>query len=402
MHLPFVRPNAERVTSARTESAMIASGYFWLYAGVGAFVPYTALYYQHLGFGGVGLGVLMALPAIAAALTGPFWGAFADATAAHRLILRIVPLIAAVMTLLLSRITEFVPFLLALGVMSFAMVPVASLWDSYAVSAGERGGASFGSLRIFGSIGFTVMVLFTGELMANGMSRRFLYAYAIAHVLTSASTLLLPRLAERRPRRLMDGLGEIVRRRPYLLLLVVAYLIASGVAMINNFLGIHIKGLGGGTDIVGLAFAISAVSELPIIGFGTWIMKRIGARRMVYIALVAYIVRFTVLTSAPSAEWVLVAQVFHGVSFGMFLVASISLAHRLGGKENAATAQALLATMSFGFGNITGSLLGGVLLDLIGTTWMYVGVVGVMIIALAIWTVGNLRLGRDAYEPEPA
>lgn len=399
MRLPSIRPGGDGATSARTESAMIASGYFWQYAGVGAFMPYTALYYQHLGFSGLGLGLMMALPPIATALTGAFWGAFADSRSVHRVILRTVPLIAALAALLLSRVTEFLPFLLVLGVLALAIVPIPSLLDSYAVSAKERGGASFGFLRVFGSLGFIVMVLFAGELMADGVSRRFLYAYAIALVLTSASTLLLPRLADRHSRRLLDGIDEIRRRKPYLLLLLVAYLIASGVTMINNFLGIHIRGLGGGTDIVGFAFAVSAVSELPVIGFGAWIMQRLGPRRMIYVALAAYIVRFTILTAAPTAEWVLVAQAFHGASFGMFLVASINLAHRLVGKENAATGQALLGTMSFGFGSITGSILGGVLLDMIGTTWMYAGVVGVMISALAIWTIGNLRLARDAFEP---
>jgi MFS transporter, PPP family, 3-phenylpropionic acid transporter len=236
-------------------------------------------------------------------------------------------------------------------------------------------------------------------LMSGGMSNRFIFAYAGAHLLTSASTLMLPKLAERKPRRLFDGLGEIRKRKPFLLLLLVAYLIASGVAMVNTFLGIHIRGLGGGTDIVGIAFAVAAVSELPIIGFGSWILKRLGPQRMIVIALVAYIVRFVLLASAPSAEWVIVAQLFHGVSFGTFLVASINLAHRAVGQENAATAQALLGAMSFGFGSITGAMVGGVLLDAVGTTRMYTGIVGLMVVALVVYVVGTARLGKDSYEP---
>lgn len=379
---------------------MIGSGYFWFYAGIGAFTPYAALYYQHLGFSGLQLGVLTALPALMTALGGTLWGAFADSRAAHRAILRTVTLLAAIVTLSLSQITGYLPFLVTLGIMAFVLVPVPSLWDSYAVSASERGGASFGILRIFGSLGFTVMVLATGSMMSGGMSNRFLFAYAAAHVLTFSATLLLPRLSERRPRRLFDGIGEIRRRKPYLLLLLVAYLIASGVSVINTFLGIHIDRLGGGTEVVGVAFAVAAITELPVIGFGMRIMRRIGAPRMVIIALVAYIIRFSLLTLAPSAEWVVAAQLFHGISFGMFLVASVNLAHRIVGPENAATAQALLGTMSFGFGAITGSLVGGTLLDVIGTTRLYGGVVGVMVIALVVYVVGSRALERQAFEPD--
>lgn len=388
-----------RTAHARRESVMIGSGYFWFYAGIGAFTPYAALYYDHLGFSGIELGALIALPAALAAFTGPFWGAFADARAMHRNILRVVPLVAAAVALVLSQVTGYLPFLLILALMAFMMVPVPSLWDSYAVSAADRGGASFSTLRIFGSLGFMGMVLATGALMSGGMSNRFFFAYAAAHLLTWASSLLLPRLGERRPRRLFDGISAVRRQKPYVLLLVVAYLMATGMSMFNNFLGIHIEGLGGGTGILGVAFAVAAISELPVFALGTRIMERVGPRRMVTIALGFYVLRFSLLTLAPTAEWIVVAQLFHGVSFAVFLVASVNLAHRLVGAENAATAQAMLGSMSFGFGNITGSLVGGALLDVVGTRWLYTGVIGILVVALAVYVIGNRALAPDAFEP---
>jgi predicted MFS family arabinose efflux permease len=148
-----------------------------------------------------------------------------------------------------------------------------------------------------------------------------------------------------------------------------------------------------------VAFAAAALSELPVFFFGTRIMARLGASRMVTIALMFYIIRFSLLTLAPTAEWIVLAQLFHGVSFAMFLIASVNLAHRLAGVENAATAQALLGSMSFGFGNITGALVGGALLDVIGTRWLYTGVIGILMIALTVYVIGNRAIERDSYEP---
>lgn len=390
---------AERAHSPRGESVTISSGYFWFYAGIGAFVPYLVLYYRDLGWSGLQLGLLTAIPALMASLTAPFWGVIADSFGAHRAIMRIVLLVAMTVTLLLAQVTSYLPFLLLLAVLSLSTVPIPALWDSYAVSAAERGGASYGTLRVFGSLGFISVVLLLGGMMSGGVSNRFLYAYAVCHILTWLSTLLLPPLGERRPRKLLDGLKAIRTRKPFLLLLLVAYLIAVGMTTLNLFLGVHVRELGSGTGIVGTAFATSALSELPIIGFGTWIMTRIGARQMVVIALIAYIVRFAILGLAPDAAWVIVAQVFHGVSFGGFLVASVTLAHRAAGPENAATAQALLGTMSYGFGNITASLIGGSLVDLVGTRAIYLGVVGLMGLALLVFLLGGRMLGRDQFEP---
>lgn len=387
------RLTPEMTGPARKESGMIATGYFWFYAGVGAFVPYAALYYQDLGFSGLKLGILTALPALGSSLTGPFWGILADTWSAHREILRVVLAVATIVTLALAQVVTYVPFLILLAILAFALVPVPSLWDSYAISAVERGGAPYGTLRIAGSLGFTCVVLIMGLVMDDGMTSAFIYVYAFCHAMACLAAFFLPKKAERQPRRLMDGIDAVRRQPNYLLLLLVAFLMSTGYAMLSMYLGLHVRSLGGGTEIVGTAFATSAISELPIIGFGTWILMRVGGRRMVIVSLLAYAVRFALLGFTHTPEFVIAAQALHGLSFGMFLVASVTLAHRLVGSEHSATAQALLGTMSFGFGSITGSLVGSILIDRVGTSAMYQGVSVVMLLTLAtyVWADRSLR-----------
>jgi len=387
---------------ARSESITIGAGYFWYYAGVGAFVPFNALYYRSLGFSGLEVGVLTALPAIATAFLGPVWGILADTFGIHHHILRAVLLAAAGIVLLLTGITSFVPFMIVLAMLAMVIVPVPGLWDSYAVSAVERGGAPYGVLRIFGSIGFTAMVLTMGRVMAGDLNTVFMFAYAACFLVTVAVAWRLPALGERQPRRLLDGLQAVSHSAPYRLLLLVAFLISVGYTTLNIFLSMHIESLGGDTSIAGVAFATSAMSELPVIGFGAYILKRIGARNVIFVALCVYIVRFGLLGFATGTHMVLLAQLMHGLSFGMFLIASVTLAHRLVGRENAATAQALLAMVSVGMGSITGSLLGGVAIDYASTSLMFRVVMLTMSLALVIFFVGTRRISRSAYDPPAA
>lgn len=385
-------------TASKRSTWLLTSGYFWFFAGIGAFTPYVALYYRDLGFSGLQLGILTSLPSIATALTGPLWGALADSLAIHRKILRVVLVIAALMALLATQAATFVPFLFIIGVVAVSLVPIPALLDSYAVTIGERVGRSFGSFRVWGSIGFIVVVLVMGQVMAGGISSRFLVAYAICIVMTWASMFTVPKLFERRPRPLLDGLHSIKRNRPFLLVLLVAYLLASGMGVVHAYLGIHIRELGGGADLVGIAYAAAGISEIPVVAFGGWLMARMGAHRLVIVALVMYSVRFVALGFVGSPSWVIAAQTLHGLTFGAFMVASVTMAHRLVGRENAATAQALLGTMSFGFGAITGSLGGGALLDVVGTTMIFRGVAGLMLIALTVYIVGNRIVGADQCE----
>ena len=88
-------------------------------------------------------------------------------------------------------------------------------------------------------------------------------------------------------------------------------------------------------------------------------------------------------------------QLLHGLSYGIYLMASVTLAHRVAGREQAATAQALLTAVSFGLGTITGSLVGGAFLDSLGTTGLFRGAAVVVLVTLAILLVGNRTIGLE-------
>lgn len=377
----------------------VRSGYFWFYAAIGAFTPFISLYYRDLGMTGLQLGVLMALPALWTAFTGPLLGAIADSMAIHRTMLRVVLVAAAAIAMIATRPTKFAALLVLMSILAFSLVPVPSLLDSYAVNVAERVGTSYGSLRVWGSIGYTVMVLVMGELLGERVTSRFLVAYASCLLIAWVSVFGLPHLAERRSRPLLDGLQAVRTSKPFLLLLLVAYLLASGYAVISSFLGIHIQELGGTTGQVGLAYALSAVTEFPILFFSGWILTRIGSRRVLLIALCFYVVRFAILSFAPSPAWIIMAQLFHGLTFGAFLIASVTLAHRLVGRDNAATAQAVLGTMSFGFGSITGSLIAGALLDQVSTYTIFRGITVLMVVTVVIFVVGSRVIATEENEP---
>lgn len=120
---------------------------------------------------------------------------------------------------------------------------------------------------------------------------------------------------------------------------------------------------------------------------------------MIFIALAVYAVRFALLGFAPTTSFVLIAQALHGLSFGMFLIASVTLAHRLVGRQHAATAQALLAMVSMGLGSIIGSFSGGIAIDYMSTSTIYRVVALMMATTLAIFFIGTRRISRDAYDP---
>src|SRR5215203_4577994 len=84
-----VRANKAGAADWRRAGRWVSSGYFWIFGGTGALLPFTALYYRDLGFSGWQVGVLASLPALGVALSGPIWGAYSDSRSKHRFVLRV-------------------------------------------------------------------------------------------------------------------------------------------------------------------------------------------------------------------------------------------------------------------------------------------------------------------------
>jgi PPP family 3-phenylpropionic acid transporter len=380
-------------------SNSVRAGYFWAFAAVGAFGPFTTIYYRELGFSGLEVGVLAALPALCIAFTGPIWGSIADALSAHRVLIRNAISLAALIALAVTRATTFVPILILIGLLALATTPVASFLDGYAVAIGERLGPSYGSLRVWGSIGYTAAVFTVGRIMGDQVDRTFIVAYAACWAVTLLTTIGLPRLGERHARPLFSGFGAFRRNRPLMVLLATSYLVTSATAILNGFLGIRIKELGGGASLVGVAIALGAISELPVLAFGSWFLRRIGAPNLIAIAIAVYSLRLAVYGLITAPSWILPFQALHGLSYGAFLTASVLLAHRFAGREHAATAQTLLGAFSFGLGSITGSLVGGALLDAVGSAWLFRGAAMLMIMTLVAYLLFKHMLDPEEVGP---
>jgi PPP family 3-phenylpropionic acid transporter len=374
----------------------VGGGYFWYYAGIGAFVPFLALYLRELGYSGVQVGVLTALPSVGVAIGGPLIGAVSDARGVHRWVLRIGLAAGISLAAVAATLESFAAVFLVMAALALAVAAVPSMMDSYAVAASERIGRSYGAMRVWGSVGYMLAVLIVGRLMGDDVTSLVFLGYAACIGAALLTVAALPRLSERRSQPLLSGIAGVGRNRSLAVLLAVAFLISTGAAVMNIYLGLHLEGIGGTASLIGVAFAVSAASELPVVAFGGWFLGRLGPFRLAALAIAVYAARFAAFSLITVPEWVLAVQLFHGLSYGAFLMASVTLAHRLAGREQAATAQALLTAMSFGFGAIVGSFLAGALLDRIGTDGLFAGAAALMLVTLGVLIGGNRIVGIDS------
>ncbi len=103
-------------------------------------------------------------------------------------------------------------------------------------------------------------------------------------------------------------------------------------------------------------------------------LPRFGLRHLFLFSLALTTLRWILIALFPQELSLLViAQVLHMASFGMYHAVAIQLIHRYFVGRNQGRGQALYSSLSFGAGGAVGSLLSGYLWDTAGAQLVYLG-----------------------------
>jgi PPP family 3-phenylpropionic acid transporter len=125
-------------------------------------------------------------------------------------------------------------------------------------------------------------------------------------------------------------------------------------------------GLGAQEGTIGLAWSLSALSEVPVMLLAGIMISQIGANGLLQVAFITYAVRWFAYSSIQSPAWVLPVQLLHGLSFASFQVGGVTFINERTPKGMRTTSQAIFNTVSYGLGPILGAMIGGYFYDTVG------------------------------------
>jgi hypothetical protein len=117
--------------------------------------------------------------------------------------------------------------------------------------------------------------------------------------------------------------------------------IASGIHF--TYLFLFLQSLGGTEFLMGLSLTVTCAAELPFFFWSEHLLKRLGARGVMYLSLMCYAVRLMYYSFLTNPWAVLPSELLHGVTFGAYWSAGISLASSTAPPALSATAQGLFS-----------------------------------------------------------
>lgn len=176
-----------------------------------------------------------------------------------------------------------------------------------------------------------------------------------------------------------DNIGFLRRYDRFIPFLIGAAFLFMFHTVINNFLAQILRPLGGTDGDLGVSLTIAAVAELPaFLGF-SFIVSKINTRSLMKIAGFIYALRSIIFLFATSVWMINVGQVFQGLTFAVFIPASVYYINEIMREKDRVKGQTFVTAMGT-LGGFFGNVIGGRLLDISGVFAMLLfGVIGAVI-----------------------
>ena len=335
------------------------------YMVVSTFMPYMTAYYRSLGFSMMQVGVLASVGSICAILVQPLWSNLSDRIGNRRIVLRIL-LAGSFFTVLLYLLPRtFWGLLVVVTLFQAFFTAVMPVHDAISLTYCNQRGKSYAFVRSGGTIGYTILVFFTGRLAGEttvGMSSLFIMA-AGGFLLMLILTRFMPQDGNGVANRRLASVGTLLRNRRLVLFLLYAFAYQLGFVFIYSFGPINIRNLGMSNQHIGYSMAIAAVSELPVLLFIDKVLKRHSPARIMLLSGFVLAIRLMLTAVATDFADIALAYSLHGLCYMTSFYCGIQFINREVPAELKASGVGLLSLIQVGFASIFSSIGGGWLSD---------------------------------------
>ncbi|MCA9994100.1 MAG: MFS transporter [Anaerolineales bacterium] len=363
------------------------------FAGVGIFFPYIALYLNSIGLSGAQVGLLLALVPLTAFVAQPLWGMAMDINHQHRLALVFACVSVCVVMLVYASVTQFWLLVPLTILHALLMAPLQILVTALALEHLARQGSKtgFGSLRLWGSIGFAISTFGIGALFVDaGTVWWILPLYAVGNLILGVIAYTFPDADVHGPTSWREGLGLLRQERPFLWFLLGLLLLGMTLGIVNNYISVYLVDIGGAGWMIGAALAISALCEVPLLAKVQSFIDRWGVRPMLLIGAAVLPLRWFLFAINRVPLAVLPIQATHSIAMMSLLVVAVLYVDRLLEPRWRTSGQALYTSSLHSVGPGIGLYLGGLIYGSYGiqTVWFFslgVALVGVGILVYAIY-----------------
>ena len=377
---------------------MFVQGCFWMNYCVAT--GFISLYLLGEGVSNTTIGIITALFGIISAILQPILGRICDKS--EKVSWKNMMLICVALELFICTLMVFISGKMISGIFVGALILFANLCMPFVNSSlfyykSNNEYINFGVARGIGSGSYAILALIIGNLAvifgtkavpAFGVIISILFLIIIALMPYDSALDNSGHESKDIDNDNKESIVQFVKKYPSFFLMLIGFIfLATTHNVTTTYMLQIIQNVGGNSENLGLAIAIQAAVEIPVLFLFGKLIKRYTANSLMVFAAFGYVIKATLFYLAGSVTAVYFVGLAQIISFAIFASASVYYTGEEVASEDRTTGQALM-TCIIALGSVIGNLIGGWILDLLGVRQLLsinicVGIVGLIIVLLA-------------------
>ena len=333
----------------------------------GTFLP---VYLDYLGYSKGAIGILMSLGPFVAIIAQPIWGITSDRAKSKNFVLQLLFLCSIFIMALYPLSNNFYYLILVITLFTFFQTSTGPISDTITLEYLSETGQKFGLIRMAGTIGYAVMSIIAG-IFAQRYIGSIFALNIIVMFLAFVIVFKLPVVKGHQFGREYVPIWRLFSNKNLVILMTLNFLVQVTLGFYYTYFPIYFKQLGGSSSLLGWAYFISAISEVPFLLYDDRILKKIGTRYALLGATLVAAIRWLLIFFATKTYVFLLLQLLHGLIFIVLYYSMATYINQEVPKELKASGQTMNNLIGMGISRITGSLLGGFLSDIYGIKTMF-------------------------------
>ncbi|MFE7083292.1 MFS transporter [Priestia megaterium] len=365
--------------------------FYW--AGFCILFAYLTPYMYSLGYSNTQVGICTATISVASIIGQPICGYICDRNKTIKNVLIFCLSISAALTVLFFFIGKSYWMLLILStVIAFVFQALYPIIDSWTVNARiNNPHINYGVTRGIGSIGYAATAAVVGIIFDRHGYEWMFYLFILSAIITLLCALFprdfkmsnkIEEQEQKEQLRLKD-LKELFLNKEYFGFLLIITIIYIAYKANSTFLPALMTKVGGTNADLGLAWSILGLSEVPFILVSGFLLKKYKDTTIIFVAMVFFILRVGLPVFATNPTQLIWMTALQGLSYGLFLPASVYYISRIVPKHLSNTAQTFAVALYSGLGIAIAGVVGGLIADALGIYSVYkLGAVVVIIMTI--------------------
>lgn len=378
------------------------------YNGCFASANFLTVFLQSLGISAGQIGLVTSLTNVMNIISQPVWGVVSDRIRSVRKCFALTLILGSLCVLFVPALSvagAMLPMMALLVLQYFFLTPANMLMELWLVKVNNtpKLGISYGSVRIWASLGFALMNLAYVPILKHAPVRSVYYFYVVFALLAAVTALRMPAGTEPES---VEGERSRFRDMPFGKILtywIISYLVFEVIFQVafswrNSYMVYAVNEFGIPSERYGAFQFLSGILEIPMLLLCGRLIKRVGLAVPLLAGALMLSAEFALYAFGMSLPTLLLSQVFKGFGYALYVACRHQYVEKLAPEGLKGSTLALVNAAYAGV-NIVAAMFGGFLLEGMGTRNFFALNTAIMFGAAVFFVLSQIfgmkALGRE-------